>query len=226
GDARVLLEEVARVIAGDGVEVHPGVGYRHLLIWRGGEQGVQTTPPRLIAGEPVAPALPHGPGAERLRAMMDGAGDVLRTHPLCEARRARGERAPNALWLRGEGGRRALRARGDRFGGEGAVIAAADVVRGLGKLAGLRVVDVPGGDGEPHRNLRAEVDSALQVLDERDFLLLHVTAPDDGGTGDAQRKIEAIERLDEEMLGPLLEGLRARGGEWRVGGVGAHPRGC
>src|SRR5262249_57446204 len=100
-DAGVRLEAMARVIAGHGVEVNPGVGYRHVLVWRGGEQGVQTTPPRLIAGEPVAPALPRGPGAERLRAMMDRAGEVLRTHPLCEARRARGERAPNAIWLWG-----------------------------------------------------------------------------------------------------------------------------
>ena len=146
-DARILLEDVTRAIAGDGIEVHPGVGYRHLLVWRGGEQGTQTTPPRLIAGEPVAPALPNGPGAERLRAMMDRAGDVLRAHPLCAARRARGEGAPNAIWPWGEGGRRTLPAMRDRFGVEGAVIAAADLVRGLGKLAGLRVVDVPGGDG-------------------------------------------------------------------------------
>src|SRR5262249_61285012 len=118
---------------------------RRLLVWRGGEQGVQTTPPRLIAGELVVPALPHGPGAERLRAMMDRAGDVLRTHPLCEARRARGERVPNAIWVWGEGGRRTLPAMRDRFGVEGAGIAAAGLVRGLGKLAGLPRVGLPAG---------------------------------------------------------------------------------
>jgi 2,3-bisphosphoglycerate-independent phosphoglycerate mutase len=225
-DARILLEDVTRAIAGDGIEVHPGVGYRHLMVWRGGAQGTQTTPPCLIAGEPVAPALPNGPGAERLRAMIDRAGDVLRAHPLCATRRARGEGAPNAIWPWGEGGRRTLPAMRDRFGVEGAVIAAADMVRGLGKLAGLRVVDVPGGEGEAHSSLRAEVDSGLQVLDERDFLLLHVAAPDDGGTGDAQRKIEAIERIDEELLGPLLDGLRARGGEWRVMVLAHHPAAC
>jgi 2,3-bisphosphoglycerate-independent phosphoglycerate mutase len=226
-EARTLIEDVAVAIAGDGLELHPGVGYRHLLVWRGGEQHAETTPPHAIVGEPVAPALPRGPGAERLRAIMDRAGEVLRSHPLCETRRARGERAPNGVWLWGQGSRRSLPQMRERFGVEGAVIAGADLVRGLGILAGLRVVDVAGTTGQLDANFRAEVDGGLRVLDERDFLLLHVTAPDEGGhLGDAQKKIEAIERLDEEVLGPLLEGLRARGGEWRVMVLADHPTPC
>ena len=115
----------------------------------------------------------------------------------------------------------------DRFGVEGAVIAGADLVRGLGKLAGLRVVDVPESAGRMDGDLRAEVDSGLRELDERDFLLLHVQAPDESGhLGDPQKKVEAIERLDEELLGPLLDGLRARGGEWRVMALADHPTPC
>jgi len=226
-DARAVVEDVARAIAGDGIELHPGVGYRHLLVWRGGEQDVQTTPPHAIAGKPVAPALPRGPGAERVRALMDRAAEVLRAHPMLEARRARGEGAPNGAWLWGQGSRRSLPQMRDRFGVEGAVIAGADLVRGLGKLAGLRVVDVPESAGRMDGDLRAEVDSGLRELDERDFLLLHVEAPDESGhLGDPQKKVEAIERLDEELLGPLLDGLRARGGEWRVMALADHPTPC
>src|SRR5262249_9643855 len=179
------------------------------------------------AGKPVAPALPRGPGGERVRALMDRAADVLRAHPLLEARRARGEGAPNGAWLWGQGSRRSLPQIRDRFGLEGAVIAGADLVRGLGKLAGLRVVDVPESAGRMDGDLRAEVASGLRELDERDFLLLHVEAPDESGhLGDPQKKVEAIERLDEELLGPLLDGLRARGGEWRVMALADHPTPC
>src|SRR5262249_60848699 len=102
--ARALIEDVAAGIASDGLELHPGGGYRHLLVWRGGEQGTETTPPHAIVGEPVAPALPRGPGAERLRAIMDPAGEVLRGPPPCENTPPRGGRAPHSVRLRGQAG--------------------------------------------------------------------------------------------------------------------------
>src|SRR5262249_4237798 len=154
-DARAVVEDVARAIAGDGIELHRGVGYRHLLVWRGGEQDVQTTPPHAIAGKPGAPALPHRPGAARVPALMDRGAEVVRAHPMLEARRVRGEGAPNGAWLWGQGSRRSLPQMRDRFGVEGAVIAGADLVRGLGKLAGLRVVDVPESAGRMDGDLRA-----------------------------------------------------------------------
>ena len=226
-EARMLVGDLATALAGDGIEVYAGLGYRHLLIWRGGEQGVRTTAPHAVIGQPVAPALPIGPGADRLRAVMDRGAEVLRTHPVCEARRAHGERAPNAIWLWGQGTRRSLPALRDRFGVEGAVVAAADLVRGLGKLAGLAVIDVPGATGQLDTNFRGKAEHGLQALERCDFLFLHVAAPDEcGHLGDAQQKIAAIERIDEDVLGPLLDGLRARGGEWRVMVTADHPTPC
>jgi 2,3-bisphosphoglycerate-independent phosphoglycerate mutase len=226
-EAQTLIGDLAAAVAGDGIELHAGLGYRHLLVWRDAEQGMRTTPPYALTGQPVAGALPSGPGAERIRAVMDGAADVLRTHPVCEARIARGERAPNAIWLWGQGTRRSLPALRERFGVEGAVVAAADLVRGIGKLAGLAVVDVPGATGQLDTNFRGKAERGLEALDRWDFLFLHVAAPDEGGhLGDAQQKIAAIERIDEDVLGPLLDGLRARGGEWRVMVMADHPTPC
>jgi 2,3-bisphosphoglycerate-independent phosphoglycerate mutase len=226
-EARTLIEDLVTALAGDGIELHAGLGYRHLLVWRGGEQSMRTTPPHAVIGQPVGPALPVGPGAERLRAVMDRAAEVLRTHPLCEARTMRGEPAPNAIWLWGHGTRRSLPPLRDRFGVEGAVVAAADLVRGLGKLAGLAVIDVPGATGQLDTNFRGKAERGLEALDRCDFLFLHVAAPDEGGhLGDAQQKIAAIERIDEDVLGPLLDGLRARGGEWRVMVMADHPTPC
>lgn len=226
-EAGALLADLAGALAGDGIEVHAGHGHRHLLVWRGGEQGMRTVPPHAVAGQSVAGAEPHGPGAERLLALMDRAAEVLRAHPICDARRARGERAPNAVWLWGPGTRRPLPSLQERFGVEGAVIAVADTVRGLGALAGLRIVEVPGATGGRDTNFRGKAEHALRALDACDFLLLHVAAPDEcGHLGDAQQKITAIERLDAEVLGPLLEGLRARGGDWRVLVAADHATPC
>ena len=223
----ILVRDIAAALAEDDMEVHVSAGYRHLLVWHGGEQGVRTTAPHAVADQPVATVLPQGPGAERLRAVMDRAADILRTHPVCEARRARGEGAPSAIWLWGQGTRRTLPPLRERFGVEGALVAAAAAVRGLGMLAGLTVVEVPGATGQIDTNFRGKAERGLLALDTSDFLFVHVAAPDEGGhLGDAQQKIAAIERLDEDVLGALLEGLRARGGEWRVMVLADHPTPC
>ena len=226
-EARTLVADLASALGGDGIEVHAGIGYRHLLIWRGGEQGMRTTPPHLITEQPIGAALPEGPGSERLRALMERGAEVVRQHPVTEARRAAGLVAPNGIWLWGQGTRRTLPPLRERFGVEGAVVAAADLVRGVGALAGLRVIDVPGATGQCDTNFRGKAEHGLRALEERDFLVLHVAAPDEGGhLGDAQKKVEAIERLDEDVLSPLLDGLRARGGEWRVMVLADHATPC
>ena len=226
-EARALVADLSSALAGNGIEIHAGIGYRHLLIWHGGEQGMRTTPPHLIAEQPIGAALPEGPGADRLRSLMDQGAEIVRQHAVSEARRARGEGAPNAIWLWGQGTQRTLPPLRERFGIEGSVVAAADLVRGLGAMAGLQVVDVPGATGQCDTNFRGKAEHGLRALEERDFLLLHVAAPDEGGhLGDAQKKVEAIERLDEDVLGPLLDGLRARGGEWRVMVLADHSTPC
>src|SRR5207253_11507862 len=168
--------------------------------------------------------FPEGPGAEVLRELIERSRSLLAEHPLCEARRARGERAPTALWFWGQARRPRLPTLRERFGIDGAVIAAVDLVNGLGVLAGLARVTVPGATGYLDTDFRAKAESGLRVLAERDFLFLHVEAPDEAGhPGAPQRKAEAIENFDEKTVGPLPEGRRAMGGEWRVPGMPAPP---
>ncbi len=216
-EARTIVEDLNRALGGSGVELHPGLGYRHLLVWRRGEPGSKTTPPYDVADKPVAAALPQGPGADLLRHLMDRARAVLAEHPHCRARLARGERAPTGVWLWGQGKPVTLPTVRERFDVDGSVVAAPDVVNGLGTLAGHRRVDVPGATASLDTDLRAKAEHGLRALAERDFLLLHVAAGDEvGHLGDAQRKVETIERLDTELVGPLLDGLRLGGGEWRL----------
>jgi 2,3-bisphosphoglycerate-independent phosphoglycerate mutase len=226
-EARAIVSDLARALGGNGLELHPGVSYRHLLVWRGGEGGSHTTPPHDLTDKPVAGHLPEGPGADVLNDLMARSRELLATHPICVARRERGERAPNTIWLWGQGKRPQVPTLRERFGVDGSVVAAVDLVRGLGVLAGLRIVDVPGATGYLDTNFRGKADYGLRALQHGDFLLLHVEAPDEGGhLGDAQKKVEAIENVDEKTLGPLLEGLRAMGEEWRMLVMPDHPTPC
>jgi 2,3-bisphosphoglycerate-independent phosphoglycerate mutase len=226
-EARELVLDLGRALGREGLEFHPGLGYRHLLVWRGGESRVRTTPPHDLSGKPLVGAFPEGPGSGLLRELMERARAVLAEHPICRARRERDEGAPNAIWLWGQGKRPTLPHFADRFGVEGAVVAGVDIANGLGLLAGLRRITVPGATGALDTDFRGKAEAGLRALEERDFLFVHVEAPAECGCmGDAQRKIEAIARLDAEVVAPLLDGLRARGGDWRVLVMPDHATPC
>jgi 2,3-bisphosphoglycerate-independent phosphoglycerate mutase len=217
GEARELVADLNRALGREGIEFHAGVSYRHLLVWRHGEHRARTTPPHDLSDKPVAAALPEGPGSDVLRDLIARSRALLEEHPLCRGRLARGERAPNAIWLWGPGRRPELPTLRERFGIEGAVVAGVDLPRGLGILAGLRPIAVPGATGSLDTNFRGKAEHGLAALAGRDFLFLHVEATDEGGhRGDPQRKVEAIERLDADVVGPLLDGLRKLADEWRV----------
>jgi 2,3-bisphosphoglycerate-independent phosphoglycerate mutase len=203
---RTLAADLAPGVAGAGLTLHPGLGHRHVLVWRGGDDGVRTTAPYAMVGKPIDGCLPEGPGAEALRALIDGSRALLAEHPLCRALREQGGAAPGALWPWGPGRRPSLKPMA-RFGVAGAIVAGAPHAIGAGLLAGLT--------HEPSAG--SEVERGLRALERHDLVVIHVEAPNTAALlGDAHRKIAAIERLDEEIVGPLLEGLRQRGGAWRL----------
>lgn len=205
-EERTLLADLGPALASDAFVLHPGPGHRHLLVWRGGERGVRTTPPHEVTNKPVAARLPEGRGAEVLRGVMERAEGVLSGHPLCAGRRSRGESAPNGLWLWGLGTRATLPAFRERFGVDGTVVSRADFVHGLGRLAGMTVVDVP----EP----AAGVDLALRALAERDCVLLGAEVSD--FATESGKPADAIEQFDDRIVGQALAGLRAIGDDWRL----------
>jgi 2,3-bisphosphoglycerate-independent phosphoglycerate mutase len=226
-EERELVGDFARALGREGLELHAGQSYRHLLVWRQGETGMRTVPPYDVTDKPVAGALPTGPGADVLTGLMARSREFFASHPLCLARRARGERVPTALWPWGAGHHCPLPTLRERFGVGGAVVAAVDLVNGAGLLAGLRRVTVPGATGFLDTDFRAKAEYGLRALDAGDFLLLHVEAPDEAGhMGDTQRKIEAIERFDEDVVGTVLAALRQTGGEWRMLVVPGHATAC
>ena len=211
-EAAPMVADIAHECGGDGIEFFNGVSYRHLMVWRAGISGTQLTPPHDITGKSIAGHIPTGDGAERLALITQRAAEVLRDHPMNRARREAGKKAANSIWFWGQGKRPAVPTLKARFGVEGSVISAVDLVNGLGRLAGLRVISVPGATGFLDTDYAAKGRYGLEALSTRDFLLLHIEAPDEAGhMGRADLKVEAIERIDELILGPMLERLPEMG---------------
>jgi 2,3-bisphosphoglycerate-independent phosphoglycerate mutase len=215
-EAARIVDDIRRELAGDGIEFFNGVSYRHLMVWRNGLTGAKLTPPHDITGKPVGPHLPQGEGADRLSALMSKASEILRGHPVNQARRDAGKTPATAVWFWGQGKRPAVPTLKDRFGVEGSVISAVDLVNGLGRLADLDVITVPGATGFLDTDYAAKARYGLESLKRRDFLLLHIEAPDEAGhMGRSDYKVEALERIDELILGPMLAELPSFG-EWAL----------
>ena len=226
-EAAELGQDLARAVAADDVTLVPGLGHRHVLVWRGGDEHVRTTSPYELVDKPVAGRRPSGPRSDVLLAVMERAHDLLGSHAVCMARRARAERVPTALWPWEPSGAVTLPSLPDALGLEGVMVAATPLGRGLGVAAGLEPVVVPGATADVDTNLAAEVEAVLGALLTHDFAVLHMAAADLAAhAGDAQRKIGFIERLDELCMGPLLEGLRRLGGDWRVLVAVDHATSC
>jgi 2,3-bisphosphoglycerate-independent phosphoglycerate mutase len=219
----ITSEEAARIVADlraqlgrDGIEFFNGVSYRHLMMWRGGPRGTKLTPPHDITGQTIAGRMPEGEGAERIAGLMKKSQEILRDHPVNRARRAAGKPEATSAWFWGQGTRPAVPTLKERFGLEGSVISAVDLVNGVGRLAGLDVITVPGATGFLDTDYAAKGRYGLKSLEHKDFLLLHIEAPDEAGhMGRADLKKEAIERIDELILGPMLAGLNEMG-EFRL----------
>ena len=208
-EARELIEAINEQLGSEMIQFYPGLGHRHLMVWGNGKSRAVCTDPQLLVGRPIADALPTGEGADFLWKLMDASFQILRDHPLNEERSAAGQKPANCLWLWGEGRALFWPSLSERFKMAGVVVSQSDVHRGLGIMAGLEVVDgsrLAGGD------LRAQAAVALEELVKKDFAYVHVELPDEVLYGsDIAAKVKAIEAIDRELVGPLLEGLAKLG---------------
>jgi len=208
-EAAELIEAVNHELGGDDVEFYPGVSYRHLMVWHNGREKMRTTPPHDITGKPTAGCLPEGEGGERLRDLMGRSRAILAAHPVNRRRRENGHKPASSIWLWGQGRRPAVPTVRERFGLSGSVISAVDLVRGLGVLAGLEVINVPGATGFLDTNYLGKAEYGLASLRDKDLLFLHVEAPDEAGhMGAADKKVQALEDFDEKVVGVILRGLQ------------------
>ena len=213
-EGQELIEALAPLMPGQ--RLYPGVSYRNLLVLQAGARA-ECTPPHDISGQPVEEHLPRGQDSELLVALMEAARPVLERHQVNRRRIAAGKRPANAIWLWGQGPAPAMPSFAEKYGLSGAMISAVDLLKGIGRYAGLKVIDVPGATGNIDTNYQGKVDAALEALKSRDFVYLHIEAPDEAGhEGEIDLKVRAIELFDEKVVGPVLQALEKSGEDWRV----------
>jgi 2,3-bisphosphoglycerate-independent phosphoglycerate mutase len=166
------------------------------------------TPPHDVIGQPVKDNLPRGDGAGLLIDLMERSRDLLQRHEVNRARVSRGQRPANMIWLWGQGVTPQMPSFKDRYGIEGSVISAVDLLNGIAKLVGLDLIEVPGATGYYDTNYEGKGAYAVKSLEKKDFVLVHVEAPDEAGhNGDLDQKIKAIESFDRFVVGPLMKKL-------------------
>lgn len=223
GEAKEIIGDLENALGSGQFSFHPGVGYRHLLVWKKGGAALQTTPPHDITGKPIAAFLPEGEDSEAINRLMHRSREFLADHKVNVARRKRGLKTANAVWLWGQGRAPQVPKLHERFPIRGGMISAVDLLNGIGVYAGLEVIPVQGATGYTDTNYQGKAEKALSSLKELDFLFVHVEAPDEmGHEGNIQGKIKAIEDFDEKVVGTALRGLEEMG-PFRIAVLSDHP---
>ncbi|MBD9050324.1 cofactor-independent phosphoglycerate mutase [Ruminococcus sp.] len=210
-EAKILIEYIQEKLGNDKFRFYPGVSYRHCLVWSNGNPhpGV-LTPPHDITGKVITDYIPKGEAVDELYDLMKKSYDLLKDHPVNQARIARGKRPANSIWLWGEGTKPLLDNFSEKFGIKGSMISAVDLLKGIAICAGMNSVDVDGATGYLDTNFDGKCKAAIEEFKNgADLVYIHVEAPDEcGHRGEIENKVKAIEMIDEHILGPVVEFLR------------------
>jgi len=222
-EARILIGTIQEKLGTGRLQFYPGVSYRHLMLWREGKDNLRAFPPHDIQGQPLEPNLPEGDGEKMLRRLMWDSLEILDNHEINKRRRDEGKLPANMIWLWGQG--RAPRLPGflSRYGLTGSMISAVDLLKGIARLIGLQVIEVPGATGYRDTNYLGKARYALESLQNRDFVCIHIEAADESGhEGNIDGKIASLEDIDSKVIGPLMEGL-VEFNEYRILALPDHP---
>lgn len=222
-EARLLVEEIDSKLGSDHLRFYSGVSYRHLMVWKGGKDKIECTPPHDIQDKDILDYLPRGEGDDVINALMEASTEVLLAHPVNKARQEGGKRMANSIWLWGQGKRPSMPTFREKFGLEGSMISAVDLTKGIGIYAGFEVINVPGATGWLDTNYVGKAEHALFSLKTKDIVYVHVEAPDEAGhTGDLKNKLKAIEDFDEFVVGNIMHGMK-QFDEYRILVLPDHP---
>ena len=203
-EARQLIAALEESLGNDKVRFYPGVSYRHICKLKGREDTLLATctPPHDIPSRSVGEFLPRGPGSEVLRDLMKRSEAVLQDHPLNKARKARGDIPATMIWLFWGSGRVPDMPTFEQvYGLDAAMTSGVDLLRGLARMIGMEVLDIPGVTDAMDNDYAAQAIGALKALDEHDLVVVHIEAPDEAAhTGSIDDKVEAIQRVDREVV--------------------------
>lgn len=221
-EAEILLEAVKKELENETFQFYPGTSYRHCLIWKEG-MTVPLTPPHDIRGKKIAEYLPE---EKALLRMQEKSYEILKNHPVNLTRMEKGLNPANSLWFWGAGTKPSLDSFEEKFHKKGAMISAVDLLKGIAVGTSMKNISVEGANGGLDTNYEGKAEGALKALleDGCDFVYVHVEAPDEmGHQGSIEKKIKAIEYLDERVVARIKEGMDASGEVYRMLVLPDHP---
>ena len=221
-DAAILIEAVRKELGNEMFSYYVGTSYRHLLIWDKGSV-VELTPPHDILGKTIGEYLPK---ESLLFEMQKKSYEILNNHPINVERAAKGLNKANSIWFWGAGTKPILTSFEEKTGKKGAMISAVDLLKGIAVGAGMDNKVVEGANGQLHTNYEGKAQAAVDALTKEgyDFAYIHVEAPDEmGHQGSAERKVQAIEYLDERVIRYVKEAMDASGEDYRMLVLPDHP---
>jgi 2,3-bisphosphoglycerate-independent phosphoglycerate mutase len=222
-EAGKLIKDLNEQLGDEKFRFYAGVSYRHLLVFKGVDFDVQTYPPHDYIGSAIEKILPRGKGAEMLIDLIARSQQLFTNHDINKVRYDLGENQVSSIWLWGQGKKARMESFEKRFGIKGAAIAAVDLVKGLSKLIGFDLIDVPGATGFVDTNYQGKASAAIKALDKYDLVFIHIEAPDEAShNGSIEMKKKAIEQIDKYIVGPVLEALQGYE-SWRILVLPDHP---
>ena len=224
-ESHTIIEFLDKKLGSDAIRFYPGISYRHLAVINCAKANIKKedllktvcTPPHDILERAISRHMPHGPAKEFLKDIMAKSRELLASHDINKVRVDLKENPANMVWLWGQGKKPDLPLFKDMFGLEGSIISAVDLIKGFGRIIGLDVINVPGATGYYDTNYLGKAEYALESLKKKDFVFVHVEAPDEAGhNGDVRAKLTAIENFDRLIVGTMLEGLKKTGQDFRL----------
>lgn len=231
-DADVLIKYLNEHLGSERVKFITGIQYRHLLVIKGGNKHIECAPPHDHPNEPWRPLLVKAqiPEAQETADLINDlilrSQELLAKHPYNMAKAAKGERQANSIWPWSGGYRPSMQTLMAQYPQiqRGAVISAVDLIQGIGKYAGLRIIKVPGATGLANTNYEGKAQAAIDALKTDDFVFVHVEATDEAGhDGDLDLKLRAIDYLDKRLIKPILEAINEMQEDVCVAVLPDHP---
>lgn len=234
-EAAQLIDFLNENLATDKIRFHVGVQYRHVLVINGGDSRISCTPPHDVPLRPWRPLLvkaevPEAQAtADLLNELIIKSQKILPKHPVNIARAEKGKDMANSIWPWSPGYRPEMKTLADSYPQikSGSVITAVDLIRGIGRYAGLKIINVDGATGLFDTNYEGKAQAAINALKEDDFVYLHIEAPDEAGhEGDIPLKLRTIEDIDKKVVGPILEAMKDFDEPVAIGFLPDHPTPC
>ena len=220
-EAKELVLFINEKLGDENISFYPGVSYRHLMVWKNGKTGMDLPPPHDLTGKGTKEYLSSK--RNEIIELLNSSQMILKNHPVNQKRIDEGKKQANSIWLWGSGEKPAMPKLKEMFDIEGSVISAVDLIKGIGINAGLNSINVPGATGYLDTNYKGKVDNALKALEEKDFVYLHVEAPDEAShSGNYEDKIQAIEDFDSKVVGEIIKKIKVHE-KYRILLTADHP---